>query len=232
MLRPKKKISRREIKQDQLVTTYFKAQNWFEEHRKVISSGTVALIVVLLAGWIYVNNQMRNEESAKAALGAILPYYDQDRWEVAINGVLQENIRGLSAIVSEYDGTPSGELAKFYLANAYYNLKNYDEASMYFEQADLDDPILVASAKAGEAACAEAKGNWQEAASMFEAASDLVTDEMFASEYLFDAATCYARAGNKDRSAELLKKLKKEYPTSTYARDAERLMVQVEAQPS
>ena len=52
MLKPKKKISKREIKEDKLVTTYFEATTWYQANKKLVNgilTAVVILAVVIVA---------------------------------------------------------------------------------------------------------------------------------------------------------------------------------------
>lgn len=226
MLKPKKKITKREIKQDGLVTTYFEASSWYEQNKKRLN--TVFLVVALgaAAGWIYINNQNVANASAITELGKIMKYYDEGRYEIAINGALQENIRGLQQIVDEYGNTEAGELATMYLANCYYALGNYEKALEHFREADVDDNTLQASVLSGIASCHEFKGDHENAGEYFERAATTDDRGVLAAECLHHAAQNYLLAAQKEKAAELLKRLKKDYPLSSYARDADRLLAQ------
>jgi TolA-binding protein len=80
---------------------------------------------------------------------------------------------------------------------------------------------------AGAASCYEAKGDSKRAAEYFERAASRAGDTQLSPEYLRNAARDYALSGKKERAIELLKKLKKEYPTSTYGRDADRMLAEL-----
>jgi predicted negative regulator of RcsB-dependent stress response len=225
MLTPKKKISKREIKEDRLVTTYFEAQSWFEANRKRVSSTFFTVLIAGVAVWFYYNNRSTQNLAATADLGKIIRYYDAGNFEVAVNGSPQENIRGLQQIVDEYGGTESGEFATLYLANAYFSLGNYEKALQYYEDVDTGDSGLDASAKAGIAACHEARGRYAEAASYFEQAAQTDDRKLHTAEHLFHAGHNFILAGQREKADEVLKKLKANFPTSPYAREADRLLI-------
>lgn len=227
MLKPKKKISKRQMKEDKLVTTYFAAQSWFDTNRKRVSSVFFTVLVAGIAVWFYYNNLSSQNVAATADLGKIIRYYDAGNFQVAINGSPQENMRGLQQIVDEYGGTASGEFATLYLANAYFFLGNYEKALQYYEDADLDDSGLNAAVKAGIAACYEAKGNYADAAGYFEQAAQMDSRKLHTAERLFHAGNNYLLAGNQNKADEVLRKLKANFPTSQYAREADRLLIRI-----
>lgn len=227
MLKPKKKITKKDLKEDKLVSAYFKTTEFFYQYKKYVSWAVTGVIVFVVAGFIYFNNRQADSEKATTALGEIMRYYDKGEYQTAINGVPEKNIAGLKDIVENYGGTQAGDLAKFYIANAYFSQGNYDEALKYFDDFGGSYPVLRASAIAGVAACYEAKGDPKSAAENFEKAASKSSDNQLSPEYLHRAARNYVLSGKKERAIELLKKLKKEYPTSSYARDADRLLVQL-----
>ena len=230
MLKPKKRISKKEMKEDRLVTSYFEAQSWYEQNKKRISSVFFGAVVVGVAVWFYYNNLASQDRAATADLGKIIRYYDDGQYQVAIDGSPRENLRGLQQIVDEYGGTEAGERATFYLANAYYGLANHEKALQYYQETDLTDNSLMAAVTAGIAACYEAQGNHAEAARFYEKAAAEDAQEYHSAENLYRAGQNYLLAGSPERAEETLKRLKTSYPSSSYAREADRLLVRVPSQ--
>ncbi len=227
MLRPKKKISKRELKEDALITTYAKATTWYEHNKKNISIGLVSVAALVIIAVVYINNRNANNEKAGTQLGEIFQYYDNNQFLLAIDGVPERNIVGLRSIVDNYGSTKAGELARFYLANCYYQLGRYDEALKQFEDFSAGEPLLVTSRLAGIGACYEAKSEYADAASSFEKAAMKYPSDVGAAELLNNAARDYAKVGNKERALELYKKIKKDYPKSTVARDVDRFIAEL-----
>ncbi len=226
MLKPKKGISKREIKEDKLVTTYFRSRTWIEQHKRLVSYIVAVPVILLAVLWFIENNRRQSDERATTELSKVFPLYDQGQYQLAVDGIPQENIRGLQSIVEDYGSTHAGEVAKLYLANCFFNLKEYDKALTYFREADLGNKLLSSSALAGEAACYEAEGNHQEAAKLYEKAASTYATDVEAPDNLFLAANNYALAGNKEKAAEILKRLKREFPTSTYASEVDRYLAE------
>lgn len=229
MLKAQKKISRKEIKEDQLVTTYFTARTWIEQNRRLVNYIVGSVVVLVVAIVVWTQKQKDWNETATTLLARISPVYEQARYEEAINGVPQEGAQGLETIVQEYGSTPAGEIAKLYLANSYAALGQYEKALEYYDDVDLDDPLLYSAALAGKGICLEHLGRYEEAAKSFEKAAVKGLKDIQAAENFQRAALNYASAGEKEKAIELLTKIKKEYPTSPAARDVEMLLAQVSA---
>lgn len=229
MLKPKKKITKREIKEDRLVTTYFELQTWFEENKKRLSSLLFGVAIVGAITWFYFNNRANDNLNATAELGEAMKIYDQGNYDLAVKGIPQQNIRGLEQIVSDYGSTSAGETAKLFLGNCYFAEGQLDKALATYRDASVGDKSVAASVQAGIAACYEAKGNHSEAAAYYERAASADSRNYHTAENLFHAAENYALAGSKDKASDLVKRLKKDFPTSTYAREVDRLSPMIQS---
>lgn len=226
MLAPKKKISKKEIKQDKLVETYFKAKTFFEENQKTILIALGSFVVVVLLVIYLVNRSKERDIESTTLLGNVINLYDQGQYQQAIDGVQAKKIKGLKFIADEYGNTESGEAAKIFLANSYYQLGKYDEALKYYEDYDGDNKLLQATAYAGAAACYEIKGNLEKAAELYLKAAKVSESEVTSPEYLLYAARLNAELGKKDVAKKLLDQIKKEYSTSAQARDYDRYIIE------
>jgi outer membrane protein assembly factor BamD (BamD/ComL family) len=223
-LTARKKISHKELKKDKLVTGYFEARNWYDnpDNKKKVYIGAV-IVVVLIAGiFLYLNNKKAKNEEAEVKLSAVINLYDQEKYQEAINGDPATGTTGLKQIVDEYGSTNSGNTAKLYLGNAYFNLKDYDNALKQFEDYSGDKDIIKASCLSGIGAVYEAKGDMKKAAEYFEKASKVAKDVVTNEENLLYAIRAYVNAGDKENAKRVFGLLKEEYPKSKYINEAKR----------
>ena len=227
MLRPKKKISKREMKQDALVTSYARATAYYEEHKRPIGIIATVVAIAIIALLVIVKNRSDANKSAMLQLGQVQEVFATGQYQAAIDGVPGRNIPGLKAIVENFGSSRGGELARFMLASAYFELKMYDEALREFEDFSAPDAMLAASRFAGIAQCYEARGNHKDAAEYFEKAAGEDAKGIAAPDYLSQAARNYGLAGEKERAIELYRRLKKNYASSSYAREADRFIAQL-----
>lgn len=226
MLRAKKKITKRELKQDALVTTLGKAESLYEENKRLIGIVAAAIAVAVVGVMLLSRSRASAEEAAGAALGRVREFVDNGQHQVAVEGVKERGIMGLREIVDEYGSTSSGRIARFYLANAYFATGKVDDALREFEDVDPIDDLVASSRLAGIAACREAKRDHAGAAESFERAGTAYPKDPSAAENLWHAARNHAQAGNRERALDLLRKVKKNSPESPLARDADRLIEQ------
>ena len=227
MLKPKKKISKKELKQDTLVTSYMKVTGFYEKYKKQISIGVTAAVVVVIGTAIFLKSRAADNELATTQLAAIHQFYDNGQYQVAVDGAVERNLVGLKTIVDNYGSTHSGDLARFYLADSYYQLGKFAEALEAFKDCSPSNDLMKASRYAGIAACAEALGDFETAGENFEKAADKEQTDNTIAEQLSNAARSYARAGDKSRALDILKRIKKNYPTTTAGREADRFITQL-----
>jgi len=229
MLRPKKKITKKQLKEDALISSYVKARTFYEENKKNISIGVTVIAVLAVATVFYINNERANNERATTELGKVYGLYDSGQYQQAIDGVPERNIAGLKSIVSNYGGTKAGNMARFYLADTYYQLGRYEDALPEFEAFSPNEPTLGVSRLAGIAECYEAQGKYADAAEHYDRAASKYPNDVTVAENLSDAARNYVLAGQKERALELYKRLRKNYPTTPYGREADRYIAQLSA---
>jgi tetratricopeptide (TPR) repeat protein len=227
MLRPKKKITKRELKQDALITSYANFTAWYAGHKKQVGTVLTVAVVVVLGVVVYLNNQATNNEKASTDLAKVYSFFDGGQYQQAIDGIPERNIPGLKSIVENYGGTRSGDMARFYLASAYYSMGKYDDALEQFEDTGDLGPRLGVARLSGMAGCYEARQKYSEAGEYYEKAATAYADDINAAENLNNAARSYASAGNKEKALELYKKLKKSYPTTSFGREADRFISQL-----
>lgn len=223
-LTARKKISHKELKKDKLVTGYFEARNWFDnpENKKRVFIGVGAVVLIVAAVFLYLNNRKAKNEEAELKLSAVISLYDQEKYQEAINGDPGTGITGLRQIVDDYGSTTSGETAKLYLGNCYFNLKDYDNALKSFEDYSGDKAIIKASCISGIGAVWEAKNDLKKAGEYFEKAAKVSKEVVTNEENLFYAIRSYTNAGDKENAKRIYEQLKEEYPKSKYINEAKR----------
>jgi len=228
MIGQKKKFSKKEMKEDKLVTTYYKVLAFYEEQKRNIAYVVGGIAVVVLAIFLYSENTKTDNEKANVELARVIPLYDQGSFLEAIEGQAGTPLIGLKKIVEQYGSSEIGESAKIYLANAYYFLGKFDEAEKYYKDYGGSNEIFKATAFAGQAACLEAKNEPGKAAELYHKAATVSKENVLNPKYLLFAGINYIQIGKKGEAKEILTRLKKEFTTSTYIRDVDRYLAQVQ----
>jgi tetratricopeptide (TPR) repeat protein len=227
MLSKKKKLTRKEIKEDKLVTYYYKVYGYLMENKNHLGIYAGGLIIAAAAIYFYLSNKAANNEIAGTQLAKVIALYDAGSYLEAIEGRQGTNIEGLKKIVAEYGNTKNGEIAKIYLANAYQMLGNLEEAFKYYEDYSGSNDIYEATALAGEAGYYAYKKDYDKAANLYRKAARVSEENVLNPDYLLKAAINFIEAGQKEDAKELLETIKKSYQTSTAFRDVDKYLVLV-----
>jgi len=224
VLKQKKKLQKKQLKEDKLVTTFTQVQEFYEDNQKIILGVVGAVAALILILFFYINKLENENLTATAELSRVLPAYENGGYQEAIDGKPGTNIIGLKSIVDLYSGTNQGELARIYLANAYFFLGQIAEAQKEFEDYSGSSLELKASAKAGVASCQESMSAFGDAASNYEKAADYNEFNPLNAEYLLFAGINYINSDQAEKAKEVLTKLKKDYSSSVAGREADRYL--------
>ncbi len=227
MLKPQKRLTRVEkkhMKEDKLVTFWFKAIEWIEQYQQYVLGGIIA-VVLIIAGFYFYNNYKAGQEQHAAVMFANAKrLYDSQSYDAAVDTLVR--------MTNEYRGTPSAGVGTVYLANAFMFKKDYPVAERYY-RAYLDDydddPILSAAASAGIAATFDERGDFAKAAELYEAAAKEFSESYRAPELLLSAARCYRFAQKGDAALQVLGKLVEKYPKSKFVEEAKLMQAELKS---
>jgi len=216
MLKPRKKLTKREIKEDGLVTTYFRVQKYFKKHQKIIQYTLMGLAAVVVISVLMVRSKKNTERAVIEKMGIAEQYY--------YTGNTGKAVEMFKEIIETYPGAEASRNAVFLLANSYFSKQDYDQAEKYFrlfyEKYNKND-IFTASSLAGIAACMESKNEFAEAAAMYEKAGKKSEGSFEAPFHLENAARCYLLAGDKEAGKRIYQMILDRYPKSELNRQNE-----------
>ena len=123
MLRPKKKITRKEIQRDPFLESVDQVQAHLEENRSLYLKIAIGVIVVLVFYNIRSNRQTQHNMEASASLGKALVTIDQgDKSSAQFQ---------LETVYNDYDGTSSAYTASYYLGKIKYDAGETEDAEEY-----------------------------------------------------------------------------------------------------
>ena len=218
MLKPRQRLTKKQLKEDKLLTTIAQAQSYLEDEwkRLLIIVGSAALLV--LFGVIYVNSSRAEREEAASKLYVLEFQYIE-------RGVYNDQLaQELLTYLGEYGGTDSGGNATFYLASTYYHLGNFQEAENYFRKY-LDDydgiNFLKSSATAGIAACYEQDKKYKEASEYYLRSVQDYPGEFTLPEHMLGAARTLSFAGEHEQAREQCNLIIEKFPNTKEAIDAQ-----------
>lgn len=224
MLKPKRKLTRREMKEDKLVTFWFQAIDFIQAHMREIAIGVIAVAVVIGVSAWHSHQQGQNEESASVVLAKARSAYDSQQLDLAI--------KYFGEVVNSYENTTSAELAMIMLANAFMQKAEYQTAEEYYRKF-LDnhgsDPVLSAAAAAGVAATYDERGEYLKAGELYEQAARKYAKSYRAPELLMRAARCFRLVDNSEATLRVINLLLEKYPKSDVIEDAKLVKAEMQS---
>lgn len=142
MLKPKKKITRKEIRRDPFLETVDTAQAHFENN-KTLYTQIITGVLVLVAGFMFLSNKNRmHVKEGNIALGNALIAIDQTDLS---NAKFQ-----LETVYNDYSDTRPSFQAGYFLGKIYFDEGNFELAKKYvtnFSDNSSNEMLLVSSAK-------------------------------------------------------------------------------------
>ena len=125
MLKPKKTITKKEIRKDPLLETIDQFQAKVERNKKLYTNLFLGFIAIVLISTFLIRNNRINNNEADTALGIALISLDKGDYTTA--SFQFENI------INDFESTTSANLASFYLAKIKYDNNEMDLAQKYIE---------------------------------------------------------------------------------------------------
>ena len=162
MLKPKKKLTKKEIQRDPFLESMDKAQSHFEHHRANYFKGVVGIIVLFIAFNVFSDKRSGRNDEANAALGKALVALEQGDTK---NAQFQ-----LESILSEYSGSKSAEIAGYHIGKIMYVSEDYKGAEIHLLQYLNDHTVdmLIPSTAIMLAGISERNGDTVAALSYFD----------------------------------------------------------------
>ncbi|MCB9247302.1 MAG: tetratricopeptide repeat protein [Ignavibacteriales bacterium] len=227
MIGKKKKLSKKEFQEDQLVTSFYKSQDFFQKNQQklLIGAGVIALLILA----IFWYNSKKEDDSIQAAnqLAKIIPVYDQGQFQKAIDGEAGTDLVGLASIVDNYGSTQQGEIAKIYLANSYFSLGKFEKALSTYSDYGGKSKLHLSSSLAGQAACYEQLGKFDKAADYYQKAAKVNAIESQEAEYLLNAGRNYVKSNSADKAKDIFETIKNDFKNTNAAREVDKYLSQL-----
>jgi len=126
MLKPQRKITRKEIKRDPFLETIDKIEYNFEQNRKTYLYIALGLIAVIISANFLLNKQSQKDIDSNSALGIALVAFDNEDYE---NAKFQ-----FETILSDFSGTNSSNIANYYLGKISFENNDLTKAESYLNE--------------------------------------------------------------------------------------------------
>ena len=216
MARTRRRISRREMKEDRFILWLYELSSDIDKHWKTLTAAVI-VVVACVAGWYYWTNMQTDDMVEAGRIYAPGQTAMQDnRYEDAIPI--------FERVVNDFGGTTLALEATIDLANACFQTGDFEKARTYYQayldQYEMQDAFYWKAARSGLAACDEAEEKYEDAANQYLALADEDPGSYLAPGFLLDAARCFSAAEQKDQARTLYDRVVDDYESTPYAREA------------
>ena len=205
-----------------------KAEKYVKDNKKslgIIGGVAVAILAAYLGYQQFVVKPQ--EENAQKEMYVAERYFGQDSINLAIKG--DGSFPGFEEIVNNYGSSNSGNLAKYYLGMSYLKKEEYDKAIETLSGYDAEDDVSGALALGGIAGAHLELNHTDDALKYYKKAADWDKNNFTRPLFLMKTAMIYEMQKNYKDALSIYKEIKKEYPTSTEARDIDKYIGRAEA---
>lgn len=220
MLKPKKRITKQDLKEDKFVKTTLQVKTYIDENYRQVVSVVLGVFAVIVLFIVYGQLKSETHMEAQAELGIAQIEYS--------NNNLDKASERLISLINEYGSTDEGQQGMLMLANIYFMQNKYEDAEKYFQEfvdSYSGSEILIASGYAGLASCKEVNQDFITAAEYYEKAADKAPDYIESDNFRFLSGLCYKKAGNVADATRIFQEIIDSAKNAQHVRDAESQLI-------
>ncbi len=211
----------------ELESALTKTEQFVEDNQKMISYavGGVILVVALFLGFnkFYLKPK---EKEANSQMFMAENYFEKDSFNLAING--DGNYLGFLDIIDDYGITKAANRAKYYTGISYLHMGQFEEALDYLDKFKTKDILLAPVAEGAKGDCYLELGEPDKALKQYKSAYSASDNELTAPIYMMKAAKLLELMDELQQALDLYQEVKKKYPESTEASNADRYIARVQ----
>ena len=197
------------------------------ENQRLVYGALIAFVVILGAIWVWGDRAEKQQAEALEEMAPAVTLYEQGEYQLALDG--RDGSYGLLDILDIYGGTPAANLVRYYVADSYFRLGQFEDALEYFDRFDPPANTVGASAIAAQAMIYESEGSFGRAVSLYQRAAVHVDDQIMSPLYLLAAARAADADGDARGAVSILDDLQDRYEDAPAAQEAQMLSVKYAA---
>ena len=222
-----RKITQKELKQDEFVDAAVDFGKWLENNWPKVLRWVAVVAVVAVAVLAWTAYSRHNREEAELRLSAVLATYDRLETKGFTDAGELESVLADLDDVAGSAGAASSAVAHLYRGSALFQLERYEEAEQALQaaisRAD-DGSTLYATSNSVLANVFEATGRTDEAIGVLDELLDGDESLVPKDQALLQTGMIYERAGRTAEARERWERVTDEYANSPAAGEARRLL--------
>jgi tetratricopeptide (TPR) repeat protein len=208
--------------------TLGKTEDFVNKNKRslLIIGGAIALAV---GGYLYYQYSYvaGKEKDTEAQMFRAEEYFRTDSIKQAING--DGNFPGFEEIINDDGVSPSANLAKYYLGMSYMKTKEYEKAIDALKSYNAKDQITSSLTLGAIGDAYMELNNTDEAISYYEKASKENANNFTSPIFMMKLAGALEAKGNYSEAADVYKRIKKDYSSTSEGQQVERYLARAEA---
>lgn len=204
-------------------------ETWVKENSKSVI-GVVAVVILIPLGYLGYTKYIQEpkEKQATDEMFIAEQYFAQENWQAALDG--GSDFTGFLAIIDQYNGTKSANLAHYYAGVSYLRLGQHEEAIKHLEKFSSSEKLVSSVAYGALGDAYREVGNSEAAVKNYEKAANNKPNTLTSPIYLKKAALTYEDdLQNLDKALACFEKIEKEYPNSREGQEVLKYIAQIKA---
>lgn len=198
------------------------SEQFIEKNQKTLLYGLLAVVLVVSAILAYQYLYMKpKNQKAQAAIFKGERYFQNGQDSLALFGNQNDYI-GFEAIIHDYKGTKTADLARAYAGISYSRLGDNEKALKYLSDFDGGDLLITPAIKGSIGDIYMNMGKTDKAVGYFVDAAKKADDEMLSPIYYKKAGLAYMSLKEYDKAIDMFTKIKDVYFTTPEAMEADK----------
>jgi tetratricopeptide (TPR) repeat protein len=209
-------MSKEELQEDAFVSGAIKAADYARQNSKSLIIVLIVLLVVGLGTRMYMAYRAEIQGQANVLLNRGTTLFAAEEYDLALGFFNQ--------VTEEFSGSDAASYAVYYQAMTAWRQNDLTTAEQHWREyldSNHADAMVTAVATAGLAVASESRGEYGEAAALFQEAARNSNESPWASHNLFQAALCLEADGQHADALELLELIQEGYPDAPEIREIE-----------
>lgn len=223
-----KKVEEEQPQQANLGQAVSRTEEFFENNKKSLTIGLIALIVIIAGAMLYKSKVVEPREVKVAEM--MFPgenYFMSGDFRTALDGDSYD-FTGFADIADNWKGTKAGKLAAAYAGICMAQLDSCEAAIPYLKKFNGKDQMVSAAVTGALADCYASTEQLGKAASTFQKAAKQADNELLAPYYLLQAGIIYEAMEQPAQALKLYKEIKAKYPGSQEGSVIDQYIVRVQ----
>lgn len=173
--------------------------------------GALCVVAAFVLSYLFIYKNPRLENSWSA--------YDKVQLMVQKGELASDTVaaREYAKVADNFTSTQAGEMAALSAAEAFYNIKKYDDAIKYLEKCDIDEPVLNTQAKVLLGDCYVNKKQYDKAIDAFQSAiKKAAGNPELVPLILIKEANVYDAQKKYDKALDCYTQIKQNFPSFSF----------------